>query len=75
MGAAADKRADLEAQIAKEAEELANAPKLPVYVGPMRRCHFCGAIAPLHELTRAESHVQPRSGGHRVMCKNCRGGE
>ena len=41
---------DLEKQIAKEAAELANAPKIPIRYfqpGPDKntRCHFCGQLS------------------------------
>lgn len=67
-----EERATLEAQIAKEREELANVPKESAYVGPIRRCHFCGQPFHPDSLRAVDGHVKG-GGQERLACPFCYG--
>ena len=64
---------ELVAQIAQEAKELADVPKIPVrqfYQGAVARCHFCGAVV---QKATLEPWDKNRKGVQRLACEVCRG--
>jgi hypothetical protein len=64
-----EEKQKLVAQIAAEAEQLANVPKIPLAKfmgGPVQRCHICSRLKPVTEL-------QPMKNAHgRLGCEDCR---
>lgn len=63
----------LVAQIAQEAKELADVPKIPIrhfYQGAVQRCAFCGAVVPKQTLEEWDKY---RKGPKRLACEVCRG--
>jgi hypothetical protein len=59
----------LVAQIAAEAKELEEVPKVPLAKfmgGPVQRCHICGMLKPITQLA-------PMQNAHgRLGCEDCR---
>jgi len=60
---------ELEKEIAKQAEELKNAPVVPVLAAIVGRCHVCGQIADLNDLQPYDTHIP--HGPQRKACKMC----
>lgn len=52
-----DNKEALEAQNKKEAEELKNAPKVPIMGAIVGRCHICGQICDIADLEPFDMHV------------------
>lgn len=50
--------AELEAQIAKEAEELKKAPVVKTFGAIVGRCHMCGQICDLNDLEPFDEHIK-----------------
>jgi hypothetical protein len=64
-------RTELEAQIAQEAKELAEVPKIPIqqFMGITTRCHICGGVFPAGSLQPFDAHIPNTR--LRYACPNC----
>jgi len=56
-------------QIAQESKELKEAPKVPLIVGQVRRCHICGQPFNLQQLKPFDTHIPGRI--VREACPTC----
>lgn len=56
----------LNEQIAEEARELFNAPKVEIRAGRKERCHLCGRIFDVEQGTRFDTHIRGANG--RLAC-------
>lgn len=63
----ASEKTQLEVQIEAEAKELKEAPKIPVVIGQVKRCHICGAVFNASDLRPFDLHTN----APREACPNC----